>query len=515
MQKNITLLTLFLATLGLYAQTDIQWQKCLGGTLSETAQDIQQTSDDGYIVIGYTRSNDGDVFGFRGGWDWWVVKLGVLGNIQWKKILGGSDIDIAESVRQTNDGGYIVAGYTYSNNWDVSGNHGEADYWVVKLSPTGQVQWQRTYGGSDYDKAYAVRQTTDGGYIVAGYSGSLDGDVTHKVGIYNAWIVKLDSAGVIEWNRSYGGITNGEGVYDIEQTTDGGYIFAGETYSNDGDVSGNHGNSDCWVVKIAADGAIEWQRALGGMTSDRGWGVLQTMDGGYVMVGYAGSSNGDVVGWQGLYDYWVVKLSATGEIEWQKCLGGTDDDWARSICQTADGGYAVVGITRSMDGDVLFNRGQDIWVVKLDSTGELQWQKTLGGTDAEWVNAIIQTRDGGFAIAGESYSNDGDVSGNHGGRDFWVVKLAPESVGTEEARIHLVDLYPNPAQEAISVHVPGLPEGAPLHISVSDPLGRGLIRQTLPNGQRLDIAYLPPGLYILSAVTASGTRYSGKITKTE
>jgi len=514
MQKITLLFALLFTSLTLHAQPNIQWQKCLGGTLSETARDIQQTSDDGYIVVGYTRSNDGDVFGFHGGWDWWVVKLDQLGNIQWKKVLGGSDIDTAESIRQTCDGGYIIAGSTYSNNWDVSGNHGESDYWVAKLSPTGQIQWRRAYGGSGEDNAYAVRQTTDGGYIVAGYSGSLDGDVTHKVGIHNVWIVKLDSAGTIEWNRSYGGLTNGDLAYSIEQTTDGGYIFAGETYSNDGDVSGHHGNDDCWVVKITAGGEIEWQRALGGMASDRGWRVLQTTDGGYAMLGYAGSSNGDVVGWHGLYDYWVVKLSTTGEIEWQKCLGGTDDDWARSICQTADGGYAVVGITRSTDGDVLYNSGQDIWVVQLDSTGVLQWQKTLGGTDAEWVNAIIQTHDGGLAIAGETYSIDGDVSGNHGDKDIWVVKLAPVSVGTEEARMPIVDIYPNPTHDAVSVQVSGLPDGEPLLISVNNLQGRGLIRQTLANGQRLDIGALPAGMYILTAVNESGILYSGKITKT-
>ncbi|MBK6997755.1 MAG: hypothetical protein IPH31_23785 [Lewinellaceae bacterium] len=193
--------------------------------------------------------------------------------------------------------------------------------------------------------------------------------MTQNIGYSDVWLVKLDSVGEIEWDKSYGGINGADRAFSIQLTKDGGYIFAGETNSSDGDVEGHHGNDDCWVVKLDSNGDLEWQRALGGIGSDRGWGVVQTSDEGYAMVGYAGSLDGDITGWQGYYDYWVVKLSASGVLEWQKTLGGSDEDWGRSICQTVDDGYAVVGITRSMDGDVLVNHGQDVWAVKLDSTG--------------------------------------------------------------------------------------------------------------------------------------------------
>jgi len=298
----------------------------------------------------------------------------------------------------------------------------------------------------------------------------------------------------------------------IQLTKDGGYIFAGETNSSDGDVEGHHGNDDCWVVKLDSNGDLEWQRALGGIGSDRGWGVVQTSDEGYAMVGYAGSLDGDITGWQGYYDYWVVKLSASGVLEWQKTLGGSDEDWGRSICQTVDGGYAVVGITRSMDGDVLVNHGQDVWAVKLDSTGELLWQKTLGGTGAEWVNSILQTTDGGYIIAGETYSNDGDASGNHGGRDFWVVKLSPESVGTEDflTQSSNVEIYPNPASHSITLQ---LVSEEPLTLNITDLLGRQLRHQTISNGGSADISTLPNGLYLLTATTPSGKVFSGKFRK--
>ncbi|OAA31353.1 hypothetical protein AT15_07600 [Kosmotoga arenicorallina S304] len=401
----------------------IQFAKALGGSDEDVAFSIIQTRDGGYVVAGYTKSNDGDVSGNHGGFDYWVVKLDGTGATQWQRCLGGSSYDYAISIIQTNDGGYVVAGWTASNDGDVSGNHGYYDYWVVKLNNTGAIQWQKCLGGSYNDWAKSVYQTNDGGYVVAGITYSSDGDVSGNHGYSDYWVVKLDSTGNIQWQKCLGGSYN-DWAESIIQTSDGGYVVAGFTESNDGDVTGNHGERDYWVVKLDGTGDIQWQRCLGGSGDDYAWSIIQTRDGGYVVAGITYSNDGDVSGNHGYYDYWVVKLNNTGAIQWQKCLGGSSYDYAISIIQTNDGGYVVAGWTASNDGDVSGNHGYyDYWVVKLNNTGAIQWQKCLGGSSYDFVYSIIQTNDGGYVVAGYTDSNDGDVSGNHGGLDYWVVKL--------------------------------------------------------------------------------------------
>ena len=365
----------------------IQWQKSLGGARVDVAQSIQPTADGGYIVAGNTNSQDGDVTGYHPGPngcyqtcfnqticgyypDGLVVKLSSTGAIQWQKALGGSAADNLLSIQSTADGGYIASGLTYSNDGDVSGYHGgkEADAWVVKLSSSGAIQWQKVLGGSTgCDFANAVLTTPDGGYIITGHTDSYDGDVTSIAGERDAWIVKLSSSGAIQWQKAIGG-ANSDYAYSFQSTPDGGYIVAGYTYSNNGDVSGNHGDADAWIVKLSSNGAIQWQ----------------------------------------------------------KSLGGSNEEIARSIQPTTDGGYIVAGSAKSNNGDVSGNHGdQDAWVIKLSNNGAIQWQKSLGGTANDFANSIQSTTDGGYIVAGQATSNNGDVSGNHGATDAWVIKLKP------------------------------------------------------------------------------------------
>ncbi|HUR09718.1 MAG TPA: hypothetical protein VM012_00010 [Flavitalea sp.] len=401
----------------------IEWQKCLGGSNSDYSYSIDQTTDGGYIVAGVSRSNNGDVSGNHGERDFWVVKLNSIGNLQWQKSFGGSGFDFAYSVQQTTDDGYIVAGITISNNGDVSGNHGSVDYWVVKLNSMGDLQWQKCLGGTDDEYAYSIRQTTDEGYIVAGLTASVDGDVSGNHGSLDCWLVKLNATGEIQWQKCLGG-SSGEQFNSIQQTLDGGYIIAGFTNSNDGDVNGLYGFSDYWVVKLNGLGELQWQKCLGGTMWEEAYSIQQCSDGGFILAGYSGSTDGDVNCNPEHSGYWVVKLNGTGFLEWQKCFGGTWGGNARSIQQTTEGGYIVAGYTYSNDGDVNGNHGElDSWIVKLNATGDLEWQKCLGGTIDEYAFSIQQTADGGYIVAGLTSSNDGDVSGNHGDTDFWIVKL--------------------------------------------------------------------------------------------
>ena len=435
------------------AQPTIEWQKSLGGLGNDNSYSIQQTNDGGYIVSGVSDSNDGDVSGNHGNTDFWVMKLTSIGTIEWQKSLGGTSDEDANSIQQTNDGGYIVVGGSESNDGDVSGNHGSQDIWVVKLNITGAIEWQKSLGGTESESAFSIQQTNEGGYIVLGVSFSNDGDVSGNHGNGDYWAVKLSSIGTIEWQKSLGG-TGQDVAFSIQQTTDGGYIVAGGSGSNDGDVTGNHGASnDYWVLKLSSIGTIEWQKSLGGTGQDFAFSIQQTTDAGYIVAGLSNSNDGDVSGNHGAsLDYWVVKISSLGAIEWQKSLGGSNSDQARSIQQTNDGGYIVTGESDSNDGDVSGNHGsQDIWVVKLNITGAIEWQKSLGGTESENVFTIQQTNDGGFIVAGGSSSNDGDVSGNHGDVDCWLVKLASSQQSIENFQPDLFSVFPNPAQNTIHV----------------------------------------------------------------
>jgi Bacterial Ig domain/Ig-like domain CHU_C associated len=416
----------------------IEWQKTYGGSdydgfgYFDGVPKIINTTDGGYIFAGSTFSNDGDVTGNHGTWDYWVVKINSTGNIQWKKTFGGSLSENPNAIIQTSDGGYIFAGGSNSNDGDISNNHGDYDYWVVKLSSSGNIQWNKTFGGTNQDIAMSIVQTSEGGYIVAGNSASNDGDVSGHHGNtgnlnFDYWIVKLSNSGNIEWQKSFGDSGKDE-PFSIFQTTDGGYIVAGGSDSNGGEVTGNHGNYDFWIVKLSSVGNIQWQKSFGGTNIDIARQILQTSDSGYIVVGDIKSNNGDVIGNHGLIDYWVIKLTNAGNIEWQKTLGGSHDDEPVSILPTSNGGYIVAGGSWSDDGDVTGNHNSyDFWIVKLSSTGNIQWQKSLGGTNYDFAYSIIQSTEKGYLIVGPSFSNNGDVTGNRGNSDFWVVKLSCET----------------------------------------------------------------------------------------
>ncbi|KKH97277.1 hypothetical protein EO95_16555 [Methanosarcina sp. 1.H.T.1A.1] len=402
---------------------EIEWQKLLGGSGDDFAVGAQQISDGSYIVVGQSNSTDGDVTGNHGKDDYWVVKLDTERNIEWQKCLGGSDKDGARDIQQTSDGGYIVTGSSYSTDGDVTGNHGKDDYWVVKLDPKGNIDWQKCLGGSGYDFAYSIQQTSDGGYIVAGHSDSKDGDVTENHGKDDYWVVKLDTKGNIDWQKCLGG-SGYDFAYSIQQTSDGGYIVAGHSDSKDGDVAGNHGINDYWVVKLDTKGNIDWQKGLGGSISDCAYSVQQTSDGGYIVAGMSDSNDGDVNENHGSSDCWVVKLDTEGNIEWQKCLGGSGGDGALSVQQNFDGSYIVVGWSDSKDGNVTGNHGKsDDLIVELDTSGNVIWQKYLGGNSSEVPLSIQQISDSGYIVVGYSNSKDGNITGNHGKKDYWVVKL--------------------------------------------------------------------------------------------
>jgi len=242
---------------------------------------------------------------------------------------------------------------------------------------------------------------------------------------------------------------------------------------------------------------IEWQRALGGTDYDWASSIQQTSDGGYIVAGYSSSTDGDVTGNHDSTDFWVVKLNSVGTIQWQKALGGTDYDWASSIQQTSDGGYIVAGWSESTDGDVTGNHGYiDCWVVKLNSNGNIQWQKALGGTERDFAYSIQQTADGGYIVAGFTTSTDGDVTGNHGDYDAWVVKLKAGSTGISESFTgSSFSIPPNPATDRVRF---------PVESDVQLHSLTGQFITEAKNTRSLDITGLPAGMYFIALTNSNG-----------
>ena len=380
------------------------WSRTYGGNGSEEARAVRQTSDGGYIVAGRTNS-----FG-AGGSDMWVIKLDGGGNVQWERTYGGAGNEIAHSVRQISGGGYIVAGETSSFGL------GGLEMWVLELDSSGNVQWEQTYGSVFGNEiAYSVREKPTGGYVVSGRTDAIMG-VTLPPDVL---VLDIDSLGNLQWQMVYGGISdmqnealaaaltddNGDGV------ADDGIIVAGFLLP----MLGTH--PDIWVVKLDSVGTVQWERVFDSglplVNGDLAYSVEQTSDGGFVVAGEAPSNNAD---------FWIIKLDSMGNVLWQTSHGSASGDAAFGVQQTSDGGYITAGFTTV--------NGNDAFLVKLDSNGILQWQKSYGGNLTDQARAIQQTADGGFVVAG--FADSFGV----GGRDLWVFKT--DSNGDLDSGCNLV-----------------------------------------------------------------------------
>ena len=402
-----------------FSQTPyIQWQKSFGGSSFDFGYSILQSSDGGFLLAGASNSTDIQNVINHGRFDFLVIKIDQCGNISWNKTFGGSDHDIATSAYQTSDGGYVICGFSYSNDGDVHGHVGsylDRNFWIIKIDALGNLIWEKSYAKYFSAEAYSVQETYDGGYIVAGLS------------YFGDLIIKLDNSGNESWDTTFAANNH---IISIQQTTDHGFIVGGYSpnsiYQND---------NDYLIVKLDLDGHLQWQKNYDFSTSDKITAIQQTFDGGYIVKGsiycMKNTSLGQdsVAGHHGLTDYYILKLNQQGNIIWSKLIGGSLDEfdepgYCQRNIQTTDGGYVFSGNTYSIDGDIHNSYGSgDICVYKSDQMGNLLWLKTLGGISFDHSNSIVQTVDGGYILAGESYSNDFDLTQNMGYSDIWIVKL--------------------------------------------------------------------------------------------
>lgn len=364
---------------------DTLWTRTYGGTNIDVGYDVQPTGDGGFVVTGYTRSSG------AGGHNLWLFKTGPDGHPEWSFPFGGGSDDQGHAVRQTSDGGYIAVGFTQSSG------AGGKDAWLVKTDAAGHQDWTRTFGGASDDEAYAVAETQDGGLIVAGVTSS------YGAGSRDMWLIRTHADGTPVWTRTLGGYGS-DGAWSVSPTSDHGFILAGWTFSYGPGYVGN-----AWLVKTDSLGYMEWNEALGGSDTDRGYSAIETTDGGYVLTGYTDSFGA------GLYDLYLVKTDSEGTAEWSETFGGSGRDYGYSVVEAVDGGFLAAGYTLSYGAG-----GDDVFLVRTDAGGVLQWQATYGGTASDVANAVVNTADGGYAVVGHTLSYGAGV------HDAWLIRLGSE-----------------------------------------------------------------------------------------
>ncbi|MEW7279067.1 hypothetical protein ABW636_10780 [Aquimarina sp. 2201CG1-2-11] len=328
-------------------------------------------------------------------------------------------------------------------NEDTEENTNE-DEEVTETTFNQTIEWIKTFGGTNEDSALSVVEATDGGYVLAGYTQSTDGDLTGKTATdSDFWVLKLTKDGAISWSKTYGG-TGDERAEKIIATKDGGYIVVGYNRSSDGDVSQNEGLQDYWVIKINASGELQWEKSFGFGGIDRAFSVIQTEDNGYFVTGFfdvslsngggnddgpSSASKNKNTQKHGVGEFWGIKLNEAGETEWRRYFGGNDNDRSYDVVQTKDGGFLMIGSSESESGsadvsDISVNLGSyDYWAVKIDAQGNLVWEKTYGGTEIDVAYGIAAVGDGTYIIVGDARSADVNVSNAKGNADLWIIRI--------------------------------------------------------------------------------------------
>lgn len=406
------------------------WQSALGGSRDDEGRSVIACRNGGYLIAGCSNSTDGNLTAWYGNNDAWLMRLDDNGALLWQQSYGNTGDDYANIVMQTRDNGFLFAGPSNSSLNQNEGSHGSQDFWIVKIDSSGVIQWQKFYGGTMADVPLAMDVTPDGGYVIAGTTYSNDGNATGNHGGGDYWVIKIDSGGTLQWQKTLGGSAY-DFAHAVVATRDSSYLVAGYARSSNGDVALNNGQEDLWILKLDRNGSLLWQKSYGGTGGDGATAARQTADGGYLLTGTTHSYNIDVVGSHGGHEIWLVKIDGSGNMQWSKCFGGTSHDDAADLKICNDGGAILAGITTSVNGDVTENNGiSDYWLVKVNESGSMEWQTSLGGSAEDVSSSVDQDQDGNFIVTGYTLSNNGDVSGNHGSMDAWILKVIAPQFGT-------------------------------------------------------------------------------------
>ena len=402
-----------------------------GGSKNDVAKSVVSTVDGGFAVLGYTQSLDGDITDkATENYDFWMLKFDSEAQLEWNKTYGGSGDERGRSLIETSDGGYALLGYSDSSDGDVSSNNGNRDFWLVKINASGVLSWQKSFGYEGEDEGVSIIETSDNHLMLSGVL-----DVTASGGEGNQgrfstrhaggdyWAIKITPTGDIVWSRFYGG-TFTDSPTGIKETLNDGLISVGGSDSNDVDISNNKGSYDFWIVKSNLNGDIVWEKSFGGSEIDEARDIISDGNGNHIVVGDTRSNDQDVAFNNGAADLWAIKISNSGELLWNTSIGGSNFDVARSISTTFNNEFIIAGSSRSSNGDVSKNQGQnDAWVLKLDNSGQLLWETTIGGSEIDFSYDAVQINNGTIVAVGETNSSDGDIIDNKGFTDLLIVQI--------------------------------------------------------------------------------------------
>lgn len=524
--KNSFSIFCIVASCFVYSQ-DIEWQQVIGGAHSEYLYDLKATPDYGFLLAGSSFSDDSGnkTEKGKGDLDYYLWKMNEKGHLEWQKSFGGSGSDYLYRVSLTTDGGFILGG---SSNSARSGDKleesfGNMDFWILKLDPIGEIEWQLTLGGIGNDHLQSIQQTSDGGYIIGGSSDSspifskegviIGNKLQESYGSFDYWVVKLSAQGKIEWEKTFGGMFSDQ-LKSI-QITKNGFLIGGTSNSPiSGNKSAAHfGESDYWIIQLDTQGNELWQKSYGG-EGDENFAQIISTNNGYILGGSSNSNTSEnkKAGSINGTDFWLVEIDEHGESLWDNTYDIGKWDMLVSLVRTKENEYLLGGYASSETlGRKADTKGiNDYVAIKINERGELLWNKTIGGNGSDQLKGLTQTRDGGYILAGNSDSKksaDKDRA-SIGGNDYWVVKLGKE--GKKEER-ELVEVYPNPTQQFVNIVISE--EFSKAEVQVFDMTGRKLQEKKLPYSTTpIDLQGYTPGVYVFK-ITIDGVVSDVKVIK--
>ncbi len=427
-----------------FAQS-VEWVKNYGGTARERVYHANPTVDGGMILCGFSLSNDNDFAATAGDWDAYVMKLDAKGVKQWVKLFSGSGADIALPVFQTKDGGYMVGIWSDSKDGDFSGQNGDSDIIAMKLDANGNQVWKKYFGGSGFDSISSISETSDGGFILAGETNSKDGDFTNNNGEIDIAIIKIDANGTKKWAKTFGGSLT-DSPYSIAIGVDNAIYITGTSESEDVDFTQNIGLEDFILIKMSNDGKTHWLKHFGGTGDDDAWRIKTLKDSSLIIVGTSTSTDGHFTKNYGERDAQIMKIDTSGKVLWTKNYGGTSNDLISDVRETADGGLLFLGSSDSEDFDLPKPYGlADYFAIHTDSKGNKRWTKNYGGSEADFGRYIVSGVNNSFYLVGYGQSNTNDFPKRYGDFDIQIIKIKNDFVSVSAMNWDFdIKTYPNP-----------------------------------------------------------------------